>query len=149
MSDQPRAPRRPTVAFVLGGGGHNGAYEVGMLRALLELEIAPELIVGTSVGALNGVAVAADPSLATVERLREVWLNLDEDRLFGGSIFAGAANLVRSRTHLHSKDALRRLLAGLLPVSRFEELRVPFQCVAASIEAASEVWFSEGPLIEA
>ncbi len=48
--------RKPTVAFVLGGGGHNGAYEVGMLRALLENGVKPDLIVGTSVGALNGAA---------------------------------------------------------------------------------------------
>lgn len=144
-----RSLRRPRVAFVLGGGGHNGAYEVGMLRALLERGIRPDLIVGTSVGALNGVAVAAEPALATVERLRDVWLNLDEDSIFGGSIFAGAANLVRSRTHLHSNRALRRLVEGLLPVERFEELSVPFQCVAACIERAAEHWFADGPLVDA
>ena len=59
MSDQPRAARRPKVAFVLGGGGHNGAYEVGMLRALFEDGVKPDVIVGTSVGAMNGAAVAA------------------------------------------------------------------------------------------
>src|SRR5438093_5386797 len=112
-----------------------GAYEVGMLQALLERGIRPDLVVGTSVGALNGAAIAADPSTETVKRLREVWLGLDEDCIFGGSIFAGAANLVRSRTHLHSNASLRALIARLLPAS-FEDLRVPFQCVAASIERA-------------
>jgi NTE family protein len=120
-----------------------------MLRALLERHIRPELIVGTSVGALNGAAVAFAPTLETVARLREIWLSLDDDRLFGGSIFAGAANLVRSRTHMHSNKALRELLEKLLPASRFEDLAVPFQCVAASIERAAEHWFSEGPLVEA
>ena len=43
-----------TTAFVLGGGGVLGAVEVGMLRALLEREIQPDLVLGTSVGALNG-----------------------------------------------------------------------------------------------
>src|SRR5688572_3769789 len=107
MPPRSRSPRPPSVAFVLGGGGHNGAAEVGMLRALLERDIRPELIVGTSVGALNGAAVAFAPTLETVARLRETWLSLDDDRLFGGSIFAGAANLVRSRTHMHSNKALR------------------------------------------
>ena len=51
------------VAFVLGGGGHLGAAEVGMLGALFEREIRPDLIVGTSVGALHGAAAAADPTL--------------------------------------------------------------------------------------
>jgi len=55
------------VAFVLGGGGHLGAYEVGMLLALSEHGIRPDLVVGTSVGALNGAAVAADPSGNTAQ----------------------------------------------------------------------------------
>ena len=50
------------VAFVLGGGGVLGATQVGMLRALLEAGRRPDLVVGTSVGALNGAALAADPS---------------------------------------------------------------------------------------
>ncbi len=140
--------RTPRIAFVLGGGGHNGAAEVGMLRALLERELVPELIVGTSVGALNGAAIAADPTLATVERLREVWLGLRDDAIFGGSIFAGAANLFRSRTHMHNNRSLRALVQTLLP-ARFEDLAVPFQCVAACIERASEHWFSDGPLTDA
>ena len=120
-----------------------------MLRALLEHDIRPDLIVGTSVGALNGAAIAYAPTLESVERLREVWLTLDDDRIFGGSIFAGAAHLVRSRTHMHSNRPLRELLERLLPATRFEDLTVPFQCVAASIERASEHWFSEGPLVDA
>src|ERR687893_357868 len=51
---------RGEVAFVLGGGGHLGAHEVGMLRALLERGIAPDLVVGTSIDAINGAAVAAE-----------------------------------------------------------------------------------------
>jgi NTE family protein len=136
------------VAFVLGGGGHNGAAEVGMLRALLERSIMPDLVVGTSVGALNGASVAASATLDTVASLRDVWMNLDDEMIFGGSIFAGAVNLVRSRTHMHSNEALRKLIASLLPAT-FEELTVPFQCVAACIERASEHWFAEGSLTEA
>jgi len=51
-----------TTAFVLGGGGLLGAHEVGMLRALAEAGVRPDLVVGTSIGALNGVLVAADPA---------------------------------------------------------------------------------------
>ena len=137
------------MGFALGGGGHHGAFEVGMLKGLLEARITPDLVVGTSVGALNGAAIAARPSLETVDRLREIWLGLDDDRIFGGSIFAGAANLVRSRTHMHSNKPLRTMLEKLLPAKTFEDLAVPFQCVAASIERASEHWFSEGPLVQA
>jgi NTE family protein len=149
MPPRRSAKRARRVAFALGGGGHQGAYEVGMLQALLEKEVRPDLVVGTSVGALNGAAIAADPSLATVGRLRDIWLGLDEDRIFGGSIFAGAANLVRSRTHLHSNKPLRTMIEKLLPAKTFEDLAVPFQCVAASIERAAEHWFSEGSLVDA
>ncbi|MEO6512397.1 MAG: patatin-like phospholipase family protein, partial [Nocardioides sp.] len=63
-----------TTAFVLGGGGVLGAVEVGMLRALFERGITPDLVLGTSVGALNGALVARDPSVAVIERLTELWL---------------------------------------------------------------------------
>lgn len=120
-----------------------------MLKALLERGITPTLVVGTSVGAMNGAAIAGDPSLGTVDSLREEWLSIDTERIFGGSIFSGAANLIRTRTHLHSNRALRVFLEDVLPASTFEDLKVPFQCVAASIERAEERWFFEGPLVEA
>lgn len=147
MSELAEAPGR-TVAFVLGGGGHLGANEVGMLQALLERGILPDLIVGTSVGALNGVAVAAEPSLESVRELRKAWLALGKERVFASPL-GGAAELVRRGTHLHSNRNLKALIERLLPVDRFEDLKVPFQCVAASIERAAEHWFTEGPIVPA
>ncbi len=55
--------RGVTTAFVLGGGGVLGAVEVGMLRALFEREIRPDLVLGTSIGAFNGALVASQPEL--------------------------------------------------------------------------------------
>ncbi|HYA50975.1 MAG TPA: patatin-like phospholipase family protein, partial [Streptosporangiaceae bacterium] len=60
------------TAFMLGGGGLLGAHEIGMLRALSEAGIAPDVIVGTSVGAINGAFVAADPAGAAA-RLGQMW----------------------------------------------------------------------------
>ncbi|HVE93007.1 MAG TPA: patatin-like phospholipase family protein, partial [Actinomycetota bacterium] len=141
--------RGSPVAFVLGGGGHNGAYEVGMLQALLEHGVRPDLVVGTSVGALNGAAVASDPSLEMVQRLRDAWVSVAQQGVFGGSIFSGAAHFVRNRTHLHPNTSLRALIETLLPARTFEELQVPFQCVAASIERGGEHWFHSGALPDA
>jgi NTE family protein len=138
-----------TTAFVLGGGGVLGAVEVGMLRALLERGIRPDLVVGTSVGAVNGALVAADPTPDTADHLRAVWEELASSGVFGGSVFARVGTLVRTRTHLHPHEPLRDLLAAHLPVRTFAELEVPFQCVAASIERAAEHWFAEGPLVDA
>jgi NTE family protein len=137
------------TAFVLGGGGVLGAAEVGMLRALFERRIHPDLIVGTSVGAINGALVAADPGPGAVDRLREVWEALASEGVFAGSVLARVGTLVRTRTHLHPREPLRALLEAHLPVRTFAELLVPFQCVAASIERAAEHWFSEGSLVDA
>jgi len=148
MAPLRKAPKRK-IAFVLGGGGRLGAAEVGMLRALFERGVVPDLIVGTSIGAMNGVAVAAAPELRTIERLEEMWTMLDKNEVFSGSMLAGAANLVKTRTSLQSNQALRRLIEQMLPASTFEELVITFQCVAASIERAAEHWFYEGPLVDA
>ena len=137
------------IAFVLGGGGHLGAHEVGMLRALVEARIVPDVVLGTSVGAINGAALAADPSEAAVARLAEVWSRFESSDVFGGSILGRLSTLARSRTHLHGNDALGRLLAESLPVSRIEDLAVRFECVAACVETASERWFTSGPIVEA
>ena len=139
----------PRVAFVLGGGGHLGAYEVGMLRALLEAEIRPDLVLGTSVGALNGAAIAARPDLAMIDELTRTWHNLAREPALAGSVLSRAANLVRTRTALHTNHRLRELVERTLPVHRFEDLAVPFQCVASSIERAAEHWFSTGALVDA
>jgi NTE family protein len=141
---------RHGVAFVLGGGGQSlGAHEVGMLRALLERGIVPDLVVGTSIGAINGAAVAAEPTLGAVERLVETWSAIERSDVFDGSIVGRLATLARTRTHLHDPAPLRALLRRALPVERIEDLAVPFQCVAASIEQAAEHWFADGPLVAA
>ena len=137
------------VAFVLGGGGHLGAHEVGMLRALLERGIVPDLVLGTSIGAINGAVVADDPTPEAAGRLEEVWTRIDSSDAFAGGILGRIGTLVRTRTHLHDNDGLRAMLDDALGSRRIEDLMVPFQCVAASIESASEHWFTEGPLTEA
>jgi NTE family protein len=141
--------RSVETAFVLGGGGAWGAYEVGMLRALLEAGIEPDVVLGTSVGAINVAAFAAEPVLACVERLEKVWTELDTGGVFEGSLLTRIGTAVRSRTHLYSNETLRRMLVEALGEPRIEELALPFQCVAASIERASDHWFTEGPVIEA
>ena len=136
------------TAFVLGGGGVLGAHEVGMLRALAQAGIRPDVVVGTSVGAINGAFVAADPAGAA-ERLDQLWQGAALQEAFSESLWGRAARLARSGTHLHSIEPLRRMLGDMLPVRDFADLELPFQCVAASIEHASARWFSSGPIVPA
>ena len=135
-----------TTAFVLGGGGLLGAHEVGMLRALAEAGITPDLVVGTSIGAINGAFVAADPAGAA-DRLADLWDGEAFRQAFSENLWGRAVRLARSGTHLHSIEPLRHMLAAKLPASDFAELVLPFHCVAASIERASARWFSAGPLV--
>jgi NTE family protein len=141
-------PRSREVAFVLGGGGVLGAHEVGMLRALAERGVEPDLVLGTSIGAVNGAFYAADPSLSGVERLTQLWRETSWAERSAGATLRRLGTLARSGTHLQSLDEMRTLLDELLPVGRVEELRVPFQCVAASIERAAEHWFETGSLAD-
>ncbi len=134
---------------MLGGGGVLGASQVGMLRALLERGVMPDLVLGTSVGAVNGALIASSPDLETVERLAEFWLTLSSASVFADSPFRQVARMARSRTHLHSSAALRRLLTDELPVTRIEDLTVRFQCVAANIEQARATWFERGSVVDA
>ncbi|HVM21570.1 MAG TPA: patatin-like phospholipase family protein [Egibacteraceae bacterium] len=141
--------QRGRVAFALGGGGVLGAHEVGMLQALFEADVRPDLVVGTSVGAINGAMVAADPDEDAIRRLAQLWTKIGRADVFGGSLAARVGTLVRSGTHLHDNASLRQLLTTHLPVAQFEDLVVPFQCVAASIQQAGAHWFSTGSLVDA
>jgi NTE family protein len=136
------------LAFVLGGGGVLGAHEVGMLRALAESGVKPDVIVGTSVGAINGAFFAAEPTLDGVERLSELWRESNWSERSPAAALRRITTLARSGTHLESLSEMRDRLVSFLPVQRVEELRVPFQCVAASIERAAEHWFDHGPLAD-
>ena len=85
----------PVTAFVLSGGGNRGVAQVGMLRALLERGIAPDVVIGTSAGALNGAALATAPTLERVDRLASVWVGLRGDEVFPGGVLKRAWNVLR------------------------------------------------------
>lgn len=141
---------RPVTAFVLGGGGVLGAVEVGMLRALLERDLVPDLVLGTSVGALNGALVATDPTPGVVERLTELWGTAAESRdVYGDHPLRTVHRAVTTRTHIYSAEPLKRRLQEELGDLTFEELPVRFQVCAANIERAAEHWFSTGPVVDA
>jgi NTE family protein len=139
------------TAFVLGGGGVLGAAEVGQLRALVEAGIEPDLVLGTSVGALNGAVAAAHPGPGLVDRLVGLWESAAAGKeVYGDGALRQVSRAVRTGgTRLYSSAPLRRRLEEELGDLTFEELPVPFQCCAASIERAAEHWFTSGRLVDA
>jgi NTE family protein len=142
--------RRDTVAFVLSGGGNLGAIQVGMLRALLEADIRPGLVLGCSVGAMNGAVVAQEPTLSGVGRLEDLWSSLANTKdLMPSGWLPNTVALARRGDAIHDNDALRRVVMGVVQTKTFEDLAVPFQCVATDMVGVREVWFSTGPLLDA
>jgi NTE family protein len=148
---QPRSPRSVAgpgpsgVAFVLSGGGNLGAAQVGGLLALLDAGIRPDLVVGCSVGSLNGTYLAADPTLAQAEALAEVWRAQAAGSIFGTPRRRQLANVVRGRDHILENDGLRDLIRRLSPVSDLAHCQVPVQVVTTDLEVGAPAWFSSGP----
>ncbi|ABL79564.1 MULTISPECIES: patatin-like phospholipase family protein [unclassified Nocardioides] len=148
-----------TTAFVLGGGGVLGAVEVGMLRALLERGIVPDLVLGTSVGALNGALVARQPDLGVIDKLTAMWRGAGKrdgegdgpqpQQVYGDRPLRTVRRAMSTGTHLWSAGPLQRALAAEFGDLTFEDLPVRFQVCAASIERAAEHWFDSGPLVGA
>jgi len=140
-----RKPKR--TAFVLSGGGNLGALQVGMARALFERRIRPDLVLGCSVGALNGAAIAAEPSLATVGRLQDLWLGLAAQDVMPAGLLPATVGLARKGISLHDNAKLRAVIAEVLP-SDFEDLAVDFECVATELAEGTETWFNSGSIVD-
>src|SRR3954466_7939691 len=146
-----RLLRKPTpgTAFVLGGGGNLGAVQIGMLQALLEAAIVPEVVIGCSVGALNAAGLAADPTLAGVRKLRDTWLNLNGDELWPAGRISGLWMLGRKGHAIQPNTGLRDLIERPLPYRRLEEGVIPVHVNATSLETGRGHWFPAGSAVDA
>src|SRR5262249_6323637 len=123
----------PRTAFVLSGGGNQAVSQVGMLRALLERGIVPDVVVGTSAGALDGAVVATDPTVAGVEHLADVWLSIRSGEVFQGGKIARAWNVLRRDDHLFTNEGLLTVLDRAHTAATFAETEVPLRVVATDL----------------
>jgi NTE family protein len=145
-----RRSRKPRVAFVLSGGASLGAIQVGMLRALYERDIRPDLIVGTSAGALNGAFIASRAqSVETADALAAVWSGLRRGQVFPLNPLTGLMGFVGARDHLVPTSGLVRLIERHLEVERLEENPIPLHVIAVDVISGEELRLSRGPLLEA
>ena len=136
----------PRTAFVLSGGGNQAVCQVGMLRALLERGIVPDVLIGTSAGALNASVVAARPNFDAVDRLTATWEKLRGEDVFPGGRLARAWNLLTRDDHLFDNEGLRALMANDDTPETFDALRVPLRVIACDLDTGDEVVFAAGPL---
>ena len=134
------------TAFVLSGGGNRGVAQVGMLRALLERGIVPDVIIGTSVGALNGAVIAHNPTVEAIDHLEAVWLNLDREQVFPGTVVSRMWNILRRDDHLVASTGLAELIAAASPAETFADLKIPLRVVTADLETGEECVLVRGPL---
>lgn len=150
MQESRRRDGMGGVAFVLGGGGELGGYQVGMLRALFERDIRPQWIVGTSVGSIQGAMVARDPTSSVCDELAQFWRDFVAQRVLRTSVRAVLGNALRMRPAIGSNAALHGLLRQYFgDEQRIEDLAVPYQACAASVERATARYFDSGPLLPA
>ncbi len=124
-ADEP-AGERLKVGLVLGGGGAKGAAEIGALKVIEEVEIPIDYIAGTSIGSIVGGLYAMD---VRSRQLDSLFVNQDWLQLFTNNV--------------------REFLGRVTHQKHFHELRIPFRCVAADVNANEEVVMSEGLLCDA
>jgi len=142
--------RRDRVAFVFSGGGPLGALQVGAVKALVERDILPDLVVGTSVGAINASHLAFDPSVIGVRRLEESWDRLAENDLFPGSGFMATwSRMLRRGDRIFDNSGLREIIErGLGPEASFEDAQIPLGIVTTELLTGQEHVFTSGPILE-
>ena len=138
--------RRDITAFVLGGGGNLGSIQVGMLQAVADHGIVPDIVLGCSVGSLNGLAAASDPTPAGMKHLRDVWVSLGADDVFPSGRMSGPWQLITRGSSLYGNEGIRSIIHQCAPYDRFEEFPIPFQCVATDFATGRARWFDSGPI---
>lgn len=135
---------RSSLALVLSGGGSKGALQVGLHRALCELDVRPDLVVGSSVGALNGALIAAGVGPRT---LAEGWADTSRSDLF--RLSWSLAWKGTSSSGLFSGKRFRAFLEERVPADTFEELEVPLHVVSTHLASGDACRLSAGDLREA
>jgi NTE family protein len=136
------------TAFVFAGGGSFGAIQVGMMQALARRGIGADMVVGSSVGALNGAFYASDPTPAGVDHLAEIWRGLQRQDVFPFT-WRTLLGFLWRRDFLIPHDGIRKLIDDHIPYRNLEDARLPIHIVATDIITGEAVVFSEGPASEA
>lgn len=134
-----------TTAFVLTGGGSLGAVQAGMLQALADHGIEPDLLVGASAGALNAAFVAGHGFRRdALEQLADVWRGLRRRDVFPFSPHRHVMALAGTRPSLCATEPLRRLVEAHVRFRVIEDAQVPLHVVATDVLAGTDVVLSEG-----
>lgn len=135
-----------TTAFVLSGGASLGAIQVGMAQALEAEGISPDMVIGTSVGAVNGAWLAAG---RPISELSDLWLSLRSRQIFPVRPLVGLRGFIGRSSHLVPNSGLRRLLTDHMAFDRLEDAPIPFSVIATDVSTGDEVRLDHGPAVTA
>ena len=139
-----------TTAFVLSGGGSLGAVQVGMLAALEARGFRPDLLVGTSVGALNAAYLGANGYDAEVDRsVGAIWRELRRADVFPIDPLRQTMAAAGRRPSLCSRRPLRRMVESNLSITDLEAARIPLHIVTTDVMSGEEVLLSSGDAVSA
>jgi len=129
----------PRIGLVLGSGAARGWGHIGVIRELAEMGISPDLVVGSSVGAVVGGAYASG-NLAEFEKWISSLGRVDIIRLLDAKMTGGG---------FLQGNSLMKAIEKRTGSPMIEDLRIPFACVATELGTGREVWMREGPLLDA
>ncbi len=138
-----------TVAVVLSGGANLGAVHAGMLRALIEADVRPDMIVGTSVGAINGAFMSSRWDFDGVDALGTLWTGLQRSDVFPARLLGGLLGFVGKRDHLVPPDGLRRLITHHCDFAKLEDAPIALHVVATDLLTGLDRLLSNGSLVDA
>ena len=163
------ASKKNKIGLVLGGGGARGLGHIGVLKVLKIHSIPIHMLAGTSIGAVIGAMYAATLDPHWIENKFKEFIDSEAYKRIGlhrlvptsqpnSSIFQTAAtymknqiiiNLANDRLGILKQERLSEIIEFLLPVKTFEELKIPFSCLAVDLNSGEDVVFNSGNLIEA
>jgi NTE family protein len=133
------------IGFVFGGGGSLGAAQVGMLQAVAERGVEAGLVTGTSIGAINGAVVAADP-FGAASRLSHIWNEIETKSLLPGGLVTRLWTLWRRKVYLYETMAIDEFLARELGDIDIADLEIPFGAIALDVDLGTSTTLTSGRL---
>jgi NTE family protein len=134
-------------AFVLSGGGNRGPLQAGAITALLRHGIAPDMVAGSSVGALHGAYLAANPTLTQAERMIQLWRDAGRRKLFSNSSVRSVLKALRGSDHLADNRRIRAYIEQTLPkhVRTFGDLQIPLYVTICHLQTLTLYLYGDDP----
>ena len=136
-------------ALVLSGGGVLGALQAGILRALFRTPYRPDLIVGTSAGALNGAFLSFQPDAEGADDLVNIWSSLRDKSLFMFNPLRVAYQMFTQKLCLFNSDLLEELVVQYAPADDFGATKIPLYITTTNLSRGRKEVFHEGPISRA